>query len=550
MASGRKVTIEFLGRDTSAGRTASDLERKFGKLGGRMDKVGRVSGRILAGGIVLAAGAAIKAGQAAAGDEAAQAQLETQLKKAAGATDAQVAATEDWITAQGKATGIADDQLRPALAKLATATGDVEEAQRLAALAIDVSAGSGKSYEQVTEAMVKAQNGNVGSLGRLGIATKDADGKAKSFAEIQKDLADKYMGAAAEAAETTAGKQKILTTQFGELQEQIGAKLLPVMVELADVGLSIVTWIGNNITTVGVLVGTLGGLLAITWAVTTAITVWTALTKLAAAVQIVFTNVQWALNAAMAANPIGLVVVGIVALVAILVLAYKKSETFRKIVDGAFRGVQKAAAFAWNWIKGNWPKLLAIITGPIGIAVLAVVKNWDKIKAAVGVVKEVIADKFNAAKDAIVNAFLRARERADAVWDAIKSGFGSVKDRLVEIAGGIKSTISGAFDAMLRPIQAVIDKIQWLIDKIKSIPTPNLPGIPGLKVSGTVSSGSVTSSPISRTPPVSARGVGGLGRGGTVSAVVQFVLPGGKVIEQQLIQWSRETGRPLQVRTI
>jgi hypothetical protein len=92
--------------------------------------------------------------------------------------------------------------------------------------------------------------------------------------------------------------------------------------------------------------------------------------------------------------------------------------------------------------------------------------------------------------------------------------------------------------------------VQWLIDKIKSIPTPNLPNIPGLKASGTVTSGSVGSSPISRTPLVARGGGPSFGGGGTVSAIVQFVLPGGKVIEQQLIQWSRETGRPLQVQTI
>lgn len=574
MASGRKITIEFLGKDVSAGRTASDLEKKFGKMGGRMDKVGRVSGQILAGGLLLAGGAAIKAGQAAADDEAAQEQLAQQLRKAAGASNEQIAATEDWITAQGKATGISDDVLRPALAKLATATGDVAEAQDLAALAMDVAAGSGKTYEQVTEAMVKAQNGSVGGLGRLGIATKDAEGKTKSFAEIQKDLAGKYMGAAAKAAETTAGKQKILSTQFGELQEKIGAKLLPAMVKLADIGLKVVDWVSNNTTVVGTLVGVIGGLLAVTWATTKAIAVWTALTKIAAAAQIVFTNVQWAFNAAMAANPIGLVVLAVIALVAVLVIAYKKSETFRKIVDAAFGAVadtaktvfgffKKVAVAAFDavsnavkkvvgFIKSHWKTILAILTGPIGIAVALIIKYWDKIKAGAAAVRDFVAARFAAVKEAIVNAFVKARERADVVWEAIKSGFGAVKDKIVDIASTIRTTVSNAFDAMLRPIQAVIDKVQWLIDKIKSIPTPN---IPGLRVSdgGSVSSGGVRTPTITRVPRSVAapqRARASRGSGGTVSAIVQFVLPGGKVIEEQLIQWSRETGRPLQVRTL
>lgn len=349
---GRKVTIEFLGKDHSAGRTASDLEQKFGKLGARMNRVGQVSGRILAGGLLLVAAAAVKAGQAAADDELAQAKLAQTLRKATGATDAQIASIEDWITQQGMLLGVTDDELRPAISKLAAATGDVTEAQKLATLAMDVSAGAHKDLNQVVEALQKAQNGSVGGLSRLGVATKNAAGETKSFDEIQKDLAKTYSGAAAAAADTTAGKQKILQTRFAELQEEVGERLQPALLRLTDAGLKVVDWIERNQTTTAVLAGTIGGLLAVTWGVTKAIAVWTAVTKLAAAAQIIFTNVQWALNIAMSANPIGLVVAGLVLLVGGLILAYKKSDTFRAIVDKAFSVVGAAAKWMWeNAIK-------------------------------------------------------------------------------------------------------------------------------------------------------------------------------------------------------
>lgn len=102
----------------------------------------------------------------------------------------------------------------------------------------------------------------------------------------------------------------------------------------------------------------------------------------ARAATMTWTAAQWLLNAALTANPIGLVIAGIALLVAGLVLAYTKSETFRNIVSGAFNAVKHAAVSAFNWVKKNWPLLLAIITGPIGIAVLAVVKNFDRIKGA------------------------------------------------------------------------------------------------------------------------------------------------------------------------
>ena len=152
------------------------------------------------------------------------------------------------------------------MGKLVAATGDVAKAQDLASLAMDVSAGSGKSLDAVTMALVRAQNGSVGGLSRLGIATKDAAGKTRSLDEITKDLARTYKGAASEAAGTAEGKQKKLKIAFGELQEELGAKLLPAMTELAEAGLKMVDWVDKNQTTVGVLAGAIAGLVTAVWA--------------------------------------------------------------------------------------------------------------------------------------------------------------------------------------------------------------------------------------------------------------------------------------------
>lgn len=125
-----------------------------------------------------------------------------------------------------------------------------------------------------------------------------------------------------------------------------------------------------------------------------------AATVLSTAATGIQTAAQWALNAAMSANPIMLVVIGIGLLVAAFIVAWKHSETFREIVTGAFDAIKGAAEWAFNWVKDNWPLLLAIITGPIGLAVLAVVKNWDTIKNAAG-----------AAVDGVVGFFTGIPER-------------------------------------------------------------------------------------------------------------------------------------------
>ncbi|GAB1642526.1 hypothetical protein [Krasilnikovia sp. MM14-A1259] len=109
-----------------------------------------------------------------------------------------------------------------------------------------------------------------------------------------------------------------------------------------------------------------------------------------------YTAVQWLLNVAMDANPLGLIVLALAAVAAGLYLLWTHSATFRKIVTGAFNTVWGAIKTGWNWIKKNWPLLLGILTGPIGWAVLAITKNWTKIKNGATTVKDWIVARFDA----------------------------------------------------------------------------------------------------------------------------------------------------------
>src|SRR5262245_20074782 len=100
----------------------------------------------------------------------------------------------------------------------------------------------------------------------------------------------------------------------------------------------------------------------------------------AAAATRVQTAATWALNVAMRANPIGIVITALTLLAGAIVLAWSRSETFRRIVTGAFNAVKNAATAAFGWVRRNWPLLLGILTGPIGLAVTLIVRNFDRIK--------------------------------------------------------------------------------------------------------------------------------------------------------------------------
>lgn len=152
---------------------------------------------------------------------------------------------------------------------------------------------------------------------------------------------------------------------------------------------------------------------------------------------------QWLLNAAMTANPIGLVVVAIAALVAGLVVAYKKSETFRKIVNGAFNGVKQVAGAVFDWLRSavesvigfvqkHWGLIKAILIGPIGLAVKAIVSNWDKITGAFTSAYNWVNGKFRKVWDTVKNVLLAplklGGELIAKAWGKITGSFTEAKD--------------------------------------------------------------------------------------------------------------------------
>ena len=161
--------------------------------------------------------------KAAAEDEAAQAKLAATLMNVTGATKNQTLAVESYITKTSIANNVTDDLLRPSLERLVRATGDVSEAQRLQGLALDISAGSGKSLEAVSMALGKAFEGNAAGLGKLGVGLSAAQLKTMSFDDITKTLSDTFGGQAAIAADTFSGKLGRLGIVFNEAKETVGS---------------------------------------------------------------------------------------------------------------------------------------------------------------------------------------------------------------------------------------------------------------------------------------------------------------------------------------
>ena len=280
----------------------------------------------------LGAGA-IVAAKAAAEDAAASDKLANTLRRVAGASDAAVAANERFISRLSQSVGVADDELRPAFGRLATATGDLGKAQQLLGVSLDVAAQTGKPLESVTVALSKAYSGSFGALNKLLPGFDQGIIKSKDFAAATAELARLTGGAAAENAATASGQFQRFRITLEETKESIGAALLPIFERFLPMLQRAAQFVQNNTGAVVTFAAVLGGLAGAVLAVNGALKVYEATLIVAKTAQILF-------NIALTANPIGIVVTAIGLLVAGLVVAYQKSETFRNVVNRVFEALK------------------------------------------------------------------------------------------------------------------------------------------------------------------------------------------------------------------
>jgi hypothetical protein len=258
-----------------------DVEKSSSRLGG----FSNTAKMAFAGaGIAAAAYAgklAIDGVKAAIEDEAAQVRLANALKNTVGATDGAVKAAEDYILKQSLATGISDDEYRPALERLTRSTKDIAEAQKLTNLAADIAKAKNLDLATVANALAKANDGQTGALKKLGITLGDNATNLQEYNKVQKqlekaqldanfalseygpkskeyikasekvtetqekantiaaagidvfgELGKEFAGAAAESANTFQGKLDRLNIAFAEGKETIGAFILDAITPL------------------------------------------------------------------------------------------------------------------------------------------------------------------------------------------------------------------------------------------------------------------------------------------------------------------------------
>lgn len=218
----------------------------------------------------------------------------------------------------------------------------------------------------------------------------------------------------------------------------------------------------------------------------------------------IVTVAQNALNLSMMANPIGLIIAAIVGLGVAFVVAYKKSETFRNFVNKLWDAIKTGASTVLNFLKSNWPQILATITGPIGWAVYAVVKYWDQIKSAtvtafnsvisffkqwgplllaalagpVGLAVYAVVKHWDTVKSATIMAFNAVKKFLSDTWNGIKLITSIVVNAMVEDVrrqwNDFKSMTTTAFNAVKSFLNTVWNGIKSLVATVVNIIVTNV----------------------------------------------------------------------------
>jgi phage-related protein len=462
----RELRVEIVGDASSLEKALGKAGKASSSFGDKVKKGAAIAGAAIGGGLAVAAKIGwdeFKQGQLVA------AQTNAVLKSTGGVANVTAEGLDKLAGSMMKKTGIDDEAIASGSNMLLTFTqirnevgkgNDIfDQATRTLA---DMSVATGQAMPKAAVMLGKALNDPLKGLSKLtkiGVTFTDAQKaqveamvKAGNTAGAQKvilkELNREFGGSAEAAGKTLPGQINILKESFSNFAGELVAKVIPKIV--AIIGFfrdhtTIAKVLGGVIAgTVGILIAAgaamkvYGAVTAVTtafkWLFVTAVNAETGAvtrasfaSKIAAGATKAWAATQWLLNAALAANPIGLVVLALAALVVGLVIAWKKSETFREIVTGA-----------WEAIKG------------VAVAV------FDK-------VREVVGDAINFMVDLV--------SKHPLVW--LITHFGEVKDKVGEFIGAIPGAIAGLFEE-------VFGKAKELGGRLKSGAVDGITGLAGL----------------------------------------------------------------------
>jgi hypothetical protein len=331
----------------------------------------------------------------------------------------------------------------------------------------DLASSTGKGFDQLTEAVIDAQTGEFERLKEFGVkAKKSGDDVTFMFKNQQTTVKNnsaaisQYLlglgemngvsGAMAAISETTGGQISNLEDSVSALYLKIGTALKPAISGVVSAlgGFvstmqSAVDWAVRNADTIGLFASMLGGAAAALLlyngylAASTLVTgIWTAYTTAAAISEGGLTVAQWAWNVAMTANPIGLVVAAIGALIAGVIYAWNTFVGFRAVIIGLWSVIKEFGSIIGDVFTGVWD----MITGVFSFDADKVMSGWDKATGALGDAGIRMATAYKEGYDGVMADDKKQKEKEALEKSALEKDKNKKKDVGVAAAVGVAKT--------------------------------------------------------------------------------------------------------------
>lgn len=506
MASTAEIIVDYIANTSGLSKATGDIESSGGRLKSAFGGVAKAVGAGLAvGAVTTFAKASVQAAQESV---VATSRLDAVFKAMGDTTGTASKQAQDYASSLSKQIGVEDEVIMQGQALLATFKSVSSETGRAAgifdratAAAADLAAAGFGSIESNSVQLGKALENplkGITALAKAGVTFTEAQkAQIKALEESGHHLeAQKIVLAAVEGqvkgtAAATATESQKMAVAFGEVQESVGMALLPILNELAPLLAQVAGFIADNVTWIAPLIAGLAGLAAIIKVVTLAQVAW---------------------NLVMTANPIGLIIIGIAALIAAIVLLWKNWDSVTKLMTAAWKVLQTTATNVWNAIKSNVSAAMTAIK-------TAVTTGWNAIQSVVTTVVNAIrgvvtalTNAFNSNKTIatvlaafiggpLVAAIIVARaafNNLDGIVDGVKAGLNAVRTAASSVASFLKGTLSNAADSAKGALQGLVgaasgiagvfnsaaSAVRSLVSAIQSIPSrihvPSIPHIPGL----------------------------------------------------------------------
>jgi hypothetical protein len=447
---------------SSATKNAGGFKGAMSSIGSAVSSTGaKIAAGLAAAGVARWLTECITKAQEMAGT---QALLKAAVVNSGAAWDPYSAKMETVVRSASNLSGFYDDELRGALTQMTVTTGSASVGLEYLGTVQDLARMKGMSASQAAVLLGKAYDGNVTSLKRLGIMLPAGTKGVEALAAVQKKVA----GSAKAYGETSAGAQARFNAKLEELQETIGGKIMPAFSGFLTMLGNVFNWFGKLSsgaqTTIASVIG-FAGLAAIVAPFVSTIAGLVKAMQLVKLAQAAWTGAQWLFNAAMSANPIGLIIIAVVALIAVIVLAWTHCAQFRAVVTAAFNGVKAAAVALWSGMRVAFTAGVAVVKGVFSGLSMYFGGAWK-------VLSNIFLGGILLVVDLFTGKFGRLKSDARQIWNNVLAGvrqmWSGIAAVFTSMAGPIISGAKAAFNKFVTFMKGLPGKVADFFAKLPS----------------------------------------------------------------------------------